>query len=418
MQFNNPIQQKMKIKKQTTPHCKKPPNNLNGISALQITVSVTLISVSLILFASISGAGPANSRSQGVVTNQGEMTAFTAQGNPSEPDYANARPMLPLAPGGPIDMVPSLEDLGRPGFSASGAGNGRENPITLPMPVISDQDSDIEGPVGPDEFGTGRQPFSTARADLLTLATNTQYPYRPSGKLFFQDANNNTFVCSASMIKRGIVVTAAHCVANYGQRQFYHNWHFFPGYRNGAVPFGNQTVFQAWIKTSYFNGTDGCAVFGVVCPNDVAVLILNTQNGGYVGTQTGWYGYGWNGFGFTNGTTHVTQIGYPVCLNNGLYMERNDSQGFVSASNSNNTIIGSLMCGGSSGGPWINNFGIRPTLTGTGNGTAFNPNIVVGVTSWGYINNAVKQQGASPFTSNNIVSLVNSACTSRPAACM
>ena len=219
------------------------------------------------------------------------------------------------------------------------------------------------------------------------------------------------------MVKRGIVVTAAHCVANYGQKQFYHNWHFYPGYRNGAAPFGNWTVYQAWVKTAYYNGTDNCAVYGVVCPDDVAVLILNTQNGAYAGTQTGWYGYGWNGFGFVNGITHITQIGYPVCLDNGNLMERNDSQGFVSPSNSSNTIIGSLMCGGSSGGPWLNNFGIRPTLTGTVNGTASNPNIVVGVTSWGYIDNAVKQQGASPFTSNNIVSLVTSACNSQPAAC-
>jgi V8-like Glu-specific endopeptidase len=348
------------------------------------------------------------------------LTSFTAQGNENEalPDFANARPMLPLAPGGPTDMVPSLQHFGTPGFSAGAAGNGQTNPITLPLATISDQDGDMEGPVAPDEFGTGHQPFSTARADLLTLATNTQWPYRASGKLYFQDANNNTFVCSASMVKRGLVVTAAHCVANYGRSQFYHNWHFYPGYRNGIAPYGNWTVFQAWIKTSYFNGTDNCCVFGVVCPNDVAILILNTQNGAYVGSQTGWYGYGWNGFGFTNGTTHVTQIGYPVCLNNGVYMERNDSQGFVSQSNCLNTIIGSLMCGGSSGGPWLNNFGIRPALTGTGNGTAFNPNIVVGVTSWGYINNAIKQQGASPFTSNNIVSLINSACGSRPAACM
>src|ERR1700730_7264366 len=99
-------------------------------------------------------------------------------------------------------------------------------------------------------------------------------------------------------------------------------------------------------------------------------------------------------------------------------MERNDSEGVVSGSNSSNTIIGSLMCGGSSGGPWLNNFGIRPTLTGQINGTAFNPNVVVGVTSWGYeTNQSVKQQGASPFTSNNITSLVTSACNSPPTAC-
>ena len=408
----------MKTKNQTTSHCKKPPNDSNGASVLRITVSVILICVSLILFASISGAGPADSRLHGVVMNHGELTSFTAQGNESEPDFVNARPMpMPLAPG-PIDMVPSLEDLGTPGFSAGAVGNGRTNPITLPVRTISDQDGEMEGslgPVGPDEFGTGHQPFSTARADL-TAATNTQYPYRASGKLVFQ-IGTDTFVCSASMIKRGLVVTAAHCVANHGHNQLYHNWHFYPGYRSGMAPYGNWTVNQAWVKTAYLNGTDNCAVSGVVCPDDVAVLVLNTQNGAFVGTQTGWYGYGWNGSGFYNGITHITQIGYPLCLDTGERMERNDSQGIVSASMSSNTIIGSLMCGGSSGGPWLINFGIRPTLTGTINGNAFKANTVVGVTGWDYTDPTVKQMGASPFTSNNIVQLVNSACGSRPAAC-
>ena len=84
---------------------------------------------------------------------------------------------------------------------------------------------------------------------------------------------------------------------------------------------------------------------------------------------------------------------------------------------SNNTIIGSLMCEGSSGGPWLVNFGIRPSLTGTTAGTASDPNIVVGVTSWGFDNTSIKQQGASPFTNDNIVLLVTAACAAVPAAC-
>jgi V8-like Glu-specific endopeptidase len=414
----NPIIQ-LKPTKLTT--SKKHPNNSNGASALQITLSVSLICVSLILFASISGAGPAASRSQGVVMSQGELTSFTAQGNGKEvlPDFVNMKPMpLPRAQG-PIDMVPSLQDLGTPGFAAGAVGNGQTNPITLPSTKFSDMMEGLvpEGPV-PEEFGTSNQPFSTARADLLNLATNTAYPYRVSGQLTFQKPNDpSTWYCSASMIKRGVVVTAAHCVANYGQQQFYSNWHFYPGRRNGVAPYGDNTVYQAWIKSAYFNGTDNCAQYGVICPDDVAVLILNPNNGVYAGSRTGWYGYGWNGWGFANGITHITQVGYPFCLDNGALMERNDSQGNVSGSLSSNTIIGSLMCGGSSGGPWLNNFGIRPTLTGTSDGTAPNSNTVVGVTSWGYIDNAVKQQGASPFTSNNIVSLVTSACNSQPTAC-
>jgi hypothetical protein len=151
----------------------------------------------------------------------------------------------------------------------------------------------------------------------------------------------------------------------------------------------------------------------------VAVLLLNTSStGDYPGTATGWYGYGWNGFGFTaNGLTQITQIGYTVCLDSGFLMERNDSFGFQSVSSANNTIIGSLMCSGASGGPWLVNFGLRPVLTSTTEGTAPNPNTVVGVTSWGYTSTSIKQQGASPFTSDNIVPLVNAACTAVPAAC-
>ncbi|NOT56813.1 MAG: trypsin-like serine protease [Deltaproteobacteria bacterium] len=265
--------------------------------------------------------------------------------------------------------------------------------------------------IAPQEFGTSNHPFSTARADLFTAATNTQYPYRASGKLFFNDGAG-TFVCSASLIKRGVVVTAAHCVSRFGQRRFYTNIRFVPGYRNGVAPFGTWTGVPI-VMTSYFAGTDSCSTPGIVCANDVAVIRLTAQAAAFPGTRTGWYGYGFGGYGFTpSRINHITQIGYPVCLDNGQLMERNDSHGFTNLAQVNNTIIGSLMCGGSSGGPWLVNFGIRPALTGTTSGSFAGSNVVVGTTSWGYISTAIKQQGASPFTSTNIVPLLNAACGS------
>jgi V8-like Glu-specific endopeptidase len=319
----------------------------------------------------------------------------------------------PAAPNSIQDTIQALlsaPKLGPSGGSPGTEGTGVTNPVFLGVPAANNQ------PV-PEDWGTNNHPFTTVRADLYSRATNTFYPYRAAGKLFFT-INGSTFVCSASMIKRGIVVTAAHCVANYGQSQFYSGWQYVPGYRNGSAPYGTWTVAQAWIKTAYYNGTDGCAVYGVVCPDDVAVLILNTNAaGGYVGTTTGWFGY-WYGGGFTSsGLTEVTQLGYPVGLNNGTYMERTDSYGYKSASNSNNTIIGSNMNGGSSGGPWVANLGLPAGLTGETNGSFPQQNVVIGVTSWGYTNLAVKEQGASPFTANNIQSLINSACGSVPAAC-
>jgi len=263
------------------------------------------------------------------------------------------------------------------------------------------------------QFGTNNHPFSTAKADL-NVPTNTRFPYRASGKLFFKVGANN-FVCSASLIKRGVIVTAAHCVAKYGASQFYTNFVFVPGYRDGVAPFGTWNSSNAFVTTAYFGGAAGqclASAPGVICKDDVALIELAPQtNPVFPGTSTGWYGYAFGNSGFTGaGLTHITQTGYPVALNGGLLMQRNDSQGFRSATNLDNTIIGSLMTGGSSGGPWLNNFGYKPTLNGTTFGTFSNPNVVVGVTSWGYISSLPKEQGASPFTNTNIVSLVNAVC--------
>jgi hypothetical protein len=156
----------------------------------------------------------------------------------------------------------------------------------------------------------------------------------------------------------------------------------------------------------------------VICKDDVALIVLNAQSGRYPGTNTGFYSYGFDGYGFTsNKLTEVTQIGYPACLDNGEIMERTDSQGATSASNSNNTLIGSLMCGGSSGGPWLVNFGRRPNLTGTTSGTYPLSNTVIGTTSWGSTATGPKNQGAAPFLSTNIKALVTGACGANAGAC-
>jgi V8-like Glu-specific endopeptidase len=363
------------------------------------------------------GAGAQRAVAQ-QVTIVGSTTAYTVGTTSAySVDFVNARPM-PLPRSSVLGRQAASAVLppastGAPGVSPGATGTGVTNEVFLGTPVHN-----LDGGVESQEFGTFEHPFSTARSDLRTptaVPTNIYYPYRATGKLFFTIPGQGSFVCSASLIKRGLVVTAAHCVAAFGAQSFYTDWQFVPGYRNGSAPFGVWTFYQVWIRTGYYNGSAPCAVAGIVCTNDMAVATLNEQSGTLPGTSTGYYGYAWDGYGFVNSLTQITQVGYPVCLDNGALQQRNDSYGYVDAALSNNTVIGTLMCGGSSGGPWLVNFGVRPTLTGTSAGSAPDPNIVVGVTSWGYVDSGPKEAGASPFWSTNIVSLVTQACGSAPS---
>lgn len=346
------------------------------------------------------------------VKEMGDLTSFAVQDHPSV-DFVNARAMpLPSNSSQPDPIQATIQalmmgavDLGPSGGSSASQGTGVMSPVFLGTPSKQNE-------ILPPDYGTSNHPFTTVRADLYNLTTTAKYPYRAAGKLFFQ-IGASTYVCSGSLIKPGIVVTAAHCVANYGQKQFYTGWQFTPAYANGSAPYGVWAAKKVYVLTSYYNGTDGCYQYGVICPDDVAVIVLN----GTPGNNTGWFGY-WYGGGWSgSGLFQITQLGYPVGLDNGAYMERNDSYGYTNATYSNNTIIGSNMNGGSSGGPWIENFGLPSALTGETNGSFPNQNVVVGVTSWGYTSTAPKEEGAAPFTNGNIGTLVSTACSVYPLKC-
>ncbi len=163
----------------------------------------------------------------------------------------------------------SSQSLGVPGFARGAVGNGKQTPVRLPVgngPAVS---TDFD--VSPQEFGTSNHPFTTKRVDLpasntttnsLTNGVSLRWPYRITGKLFF-NIGTSTYVCSASLIKRGVIVTAAHCVANYGKKQFYTNWRFVPAYYNGLAPYGAWSVNGRWVTSSYYNGTDTCSTPGI-----------------------------------------------------------------------------------------------------------------------------------------------------------
>ena len=275
-------------------------------------------------------------------------------------------------------------------------------------------------------------------------------PYRYSGKLWMR-FGSSWYVCTASLVKKGVLITAAHCVHNYGRGSagFANEVRWYPSnYNSAGGPWGYYSGVTWRIPTVYFNGTDTCqsGATGVVCNNDLATVTLAPKNGVYAGTgMGGWYGYGWNGYSylttpvFGNTTVaQITQIGYPVAIDNGYQMLRGDSYGkYIAMTGSNgkllkNTQLGSAMTGGSSGGPWLVNFGTAPVVTGSASlGNASVRNVVVGVTSWGYTSVGINVQGASWFGQNaewpnasygtygagNIGGMMQATCTASAAYC-
>jgi V8-like Glu-specific endopeptidase len=261
-------------------------------------------------------------------------------------------------------------------------------------------------PVAPQAIGTSGLPFTTLRV-FPDQAVST-YPYRAAGKLFFRDARKGTDnVCSASVISRRLVVTAGHCVFETVQNYFYTNFLFVPAFRNGAAPFRQWSWAFVHTTAAWVNGNGSF-------PNNGDFAIIETVDqaiGGAtrrIGDVVGFLGW------ITNGLVgqHLHTLGYPTNLDNGQRMQETTAE-TRRVSGFNAGQLGSDQRGGSSGGPWIRDFGVN----GTGNPVpAAQRNLVVGVTSYGPIAIGPRYQGSSIFD-NSFVQLRNQACARRAGNC-
>jgi hypothetical protein len=328
-----------------------------------------------------------------------------------------------------------------------------------------------DGGPSPQAIGTGTQewPYTTARVAVTVQGPSnnaaqtpvTSYPFRATGKLWMR-FGGSWFVCTASLIKKGVLLTAAHCIHNYGTGTggFADEVWWSPANHLDQLPppldagsggvYGWYQGVHLRVPTPYRDGTDTCDTDadGIVCNNDIATVTLKPKRGVFAGTKLGTYGYGWNGYSFIASNSFanltvglVTQLGYPVAIDDGDQMIRTDSQGrYITGPGSTtttgdlleNTQIGSAQTGGSSGGPWFVNFGTRPTITGSASlGNQSNSNIIIGVTSWGFTAVGTNVQGASFFGQNaefpaanydghgagNIGKIVRDTCVAHAAYC-
>lgn len=379
----------------------------------------------------------------------GHAQAQPSNGSVQAPAQASVSTSAnPAPPGGPYFSALPLASLDQ--FTNA----EKQAPVSAPTGargVSSDGGSTSTNDIQPQAFGTSTAPYTTARVAVTVLGNSstvantpvTSYPYRPTGKLYFKKPGDaRTFICSASLIKKGVLVTAAHCVHNFGRSAagFYNSFIWCPANTSAAGGvYGCYTGVSQRLLTTYFNGTDVCTQAGVVCNNDIATLLVLPKSNVYAGSVVGSYNYSWNGYSYRASsflgnvtTVQITQLGYPGAFDSGYQMQRTEAVGwYFTSGNLKNTQIGSAQTGGSSGGPWLANLGTRPVVDATRASLgSSNVQTIVGVTSYGATAIGFNRQGASYFGQNsqypgtygafgngNIGLLVRDTCTASPAFC-
>jgi hypothetical protein len=355
---------------------------------------------------SVTNSGSTSGSSGSGPTSPAGVTSGTVSSDSANRQYANRQ--FSMAPANQIQVrLPQLSRLPQVGIASANTTAGN--------PGAASASGNLG--IAPSAFGTSQVTFTGSRVLGGTTNPAQANPYRVAGKLYMAFGGTTyNYVCSASMIGRSLLITAAHCVHDYGQKSA--GWakkvKFVPAKNDSSEPYGSFESTQFLIPSVYFNGTDTCDpnAVGVVCNNDIALVALNNNSfGQQAGDLTGYYGYGWNNFGFATPTTAfqavfgnkllaaITQLGYPASHDSGLKMQLNTSYGgYAVNGNLKNTWLGSAMTGGSSGGPWLVNLGID--ASGASYGSSNTRNAVVGVTSWGYTDGSTRVQGSSSFGQN------------------
>ena len=320
---------------------------------------------------------------------------------------ANARPKR-AATNFAAEAFVAPESGGAPQVSpgrgpAAGVAPNLQNRLYDPSIAGSSAAQLEEDGIAPQNAGTLAAHFTSSR--LVPTSADTAYPYRTAGKLFFSDGVSN-FVCSASVISYRVLVTAGHCVHSGTSAGFYRNFLFVPAFRNGSAPFGTWNWAFVTVTSTWANGGGGV-------PNAADYAMFEMADRATAPTRIGQVtGFlGWQTQSLAR--NHVTMLGYPCNLDSCNQMHQ-VTAGSFRATSPNNVEYGSDARGGSSGGPWVQNFGVASA--GQTGGTNAVMNRVVAVTSYGYISTDPKVQGAS-IPDSRWVQLWNTVCAHRAGNC-
>ena len=319
---------------------------------------------------------------------------------------ANAQPMLPK-----VNQSAVIPEAARQGGGTPVSLPGKRPTVSLSSDAATRLYDPAQARIQPEAgdiesqaVGSFGAHFTSARVNAPAL--ETIYPNRTVGKLFFTGNTGGSFVCSASVLRPRIVVTAGHCVhrGSGGTGGFHRNFLFVPAFRDGAAPLGTFTP-------SFVGTTSQWATGGGGVPNaaDFGMFEMNDRAGVKIGSTTGFLGFRT----LSLIPNHTTKLGYPCNIDACQKMQQVTSQSFR-ATSPNNVEYGSNARGGSSGGPWVMNYGIQ----GTG-GLTTSLNALVSVTSYGFVSTSPQVQGGSipDSRAGGFIPLLNLVCAHRAGNC-
>ena len=381
---------------------------------MKFSVHVCVPALALLLF----GAPPsqAQDNKQGndvlVLTNPSPKTV-AAYWTPERFKAARPLPMPQASPAGThAQEAPRADEQAQSSDAHAPVAGTRPSEKRLFIPdARQDGRDNVVSPGAVGTFGahyTSSRVFPLFTDSAAPFSADRAYPYITVGILFFS-IDDVPYLCSASVIQHRIVATAGHCVHSGTADGFYSNWVFVPAYRDGTAPLLSWNWRAAIVTGTWASG-------GGTVPNaaDYAMIEFDDQYLGRttlaLGDVTGWLG--WQTLSLSS--NHTSKLGYPCNLDNCRRMQNVTSAAFRNVA-PNNVEYGSDARGGSSGGPWVQNFQLLQA--GGGSGSNNGPNRVVGVTSYGYVSDAPKVQGAA-IPDGRWVSIFNTLCARVAGNCL
>ena len=291
-----------------------------------------------------------SAQGDGLLVSSEQMGVDVSVGRPwTAQRMAAAKPLvLPLEKGESVgDISQYNKPTGTPGFVLGGLPEGMAAIDTMDVGVDDEQVA-LEG-ASPTGYSYP-PPFTRFEIEVIDKKYKL-YPFVTIGKMFFTQAGSD-YVCSAASIGGYAIWTAGHCVYKYG---WSYNIAFVPSYKDGKGK--AYTGSKSWTKVGWFNSGNH--------NYDMGGVILYPQGKKMISQKVGYLGFAWN----WSPEQHWWIVGYPsdypfngqrmfTCNASLSRIDYNANPG------ADPVGAGCDMTPGSSGGPWIRQFGTGNYLNG------------------------------------------------------